>query len=475
MLDVRYVVSIVLLLVEGLWKIIRSGCTYEALEEQVQVLSQKAATMLFVWTLEKMDNEILKTRDVDRYECRRFEPRTGIAIFGEFTINRRLYRDRKTGEPHFLLDEALGWPPYERLFPKMKELALDLGTEMPFRRAARIISQLVPGISAMTAWRVAKQAGEAVRREDEARRKELYEDGVIPDGRHSARVLFLEADGVMVSQQRSTNRKAEVKLLTAYDGKRGAGNNRRVLEHRLSVAATQESKTFWETANARLLQQWKLDEIERVELGGDGASWVKEGDELFPNTTYHLDRFHLRKSLTEALAFDAAGYQAAVTAIARQDQAALASVLDRTARATRDTQRKRIRDLKGYLLENWDGIVAQRPEGGLGVIEGQVRHTITRRMKRIGARWSPEGTDRMARLLAARANHDLDRYLADYPEPESVLPLAEAVGETPIDRSRTCGVEDLQEWLRVRVPALDTPSLTGCYLREIINAVTELI
>ncbi|MDR9755535.1 MAG: hypothetical protein RJR35_02100 [Thermoanaerobacterales bacterium] len=28
-------------------------------------------------------------------------------------------------------------------------------------------------------------------------------------------------------------------------------------------------------------------------------------------------------------------------------------------------------------------------------------------MKRIGARWSPEGTDRMARLLAAKANNEL--------------------------------------------------------------------
>lgn len=473
MLDLRQVVSIVLFMVEGLWKIIRSGCSFESMEGQIQVLVQQATTRALALILERMDNQILMTRDVNRYECDRFESRTITTIFGSVTINRRLYHDRDTGQPHFLLDEALGWPPHQRLSPKMKTIALDLGTEIPFRRAARIIGQLVPGISAMSVWHVAKDAGKAIRCEQEAKRKEVYEDGVIPEGKYSAKVLFLEADGVMIGQQKSPNKKAEVKLLTAYDGKRTTGGDRRVLEHRLSVATTQESKSFWETSNAHLLHQFKLDEVERVELGGDGASWVKDGDELFPNTVYHLDRFHLRERLTQALAFSPNDYQAAAGAIARQDQQALICVLDKTAKATRDNKRKGIQDLKRYLLDNWDGIIAQLPEGGLGVIEGQVRHTITRRMKRIGARWSPEGTDRMARLLAARANNELDNYLAR-PEPESALPLARAVGETPIDRRRNYGAEDVQEWLRVHAPALDTPSLTGCYIRQIVNAVSEL-
>lgn len=41
LLDVRYAVAIVLLLVNGLWKIIRSGRGFETLEEQYQSLSQQ--------------------------------------------------------------------------------------------------------------------------------------------------------------------------------------------------------------------------------------------------------------------------------------------------------------------------------------------------------------------------------------------------------------------------------------------------
>lgn len=471
-MDIRYVVSIVLFLVEGLWKIIRSGGSFEAIEDQFHRLSQQALTMLFAWMLEKIDEQILKTRDKSRYKCLRLEERTGITIFGEFTVKRRLYKDLLTGKDHFLLDEALGWKPRERLSPKMQRIALDLATETTFRKASRIIGRLVPGISAMTLWHVAKKAGEAARIKGEAARREVYDDGVIPEGKHEAGILFLEADGVMVNQQKSQNQKAEVKLLTAYDGKKSLGPDRRALRHRYSVASTRDAESFWEESSARLAGQWKLDEIERVELGGDGASWVKQGSDIFPNTVYHLDQFHLAKSLTQALSFSSAFYRAAVTAIEQKDRQALIDVLDRAAKQCSRARKRRIQGLKGYLMDNWDGITAQIPECGLGVIEGQVRHTITRRMKRIGARWSPDGTDRMARLLAAKANDELDSCLDSLPAQSNIL--AEAAGEAPIKRSRACGVEDIQRWLRAHVPALDTPYLTGHLLRQILKEVGDV-
>ncbi len=473
MLDIRHVVAIVLFFVNGLWKIIRSGCEYKTLEEQLQVLSQQVTTRLFVWTLEKMDEEILKTRDKKRYKCIRFEERTGVTIFGEFTIKRRVYKDIETNTYHFLLDEALGWPSRQRFSPKMRDIALDLATEMPFRRAARIMSKLVPGITAMSVWEVARQAGEVIQKEGDTVRQAVFEDGVIPEGKYSTDVLFLEADGVIINQQKSQRKKAEVKLLTAYDGKRISKDGRRSLEHRYSVATTREAENFWEESSAHLANQWKMDRIKKVELGGDGASWVKEGIELFPNTVYHLDRYHLCKNLTECLAFSPTSYQAAVGAIEQKDQQALIDILDRAAKINKGTKRKKIKKLKNYLLENWDGIIAQLPEGGLGVIEGQVRHIIARRMKRIGARWSPEGTDRMARLLAAKANNELSDALS-VSKPINIT-LAKAVGDTPINISRSSSVEDTQAWLQAHVPAIDTPYLTGHMLRKIVKIVPDLL
>ena len=89
----------------------------------------------------------------------------------------------------------------------MRDIALDLATEMPFRRAARIMSKLVPGITAMSVWEVARQAGEVIQKEGDTVRQAVFEDGVIPEGKYSTDVLFLEADGVIINQQKSQRKR----------------------------------------------------------------------------------------------------------------------------------------------------------------------------------------------------------------------------------------------------------------------------
>jgi len=73
----------------------------------------------------------------------------------------------------------------------------------------------------------------------------------------------------------------------------------------------------------------------------------------------------LRKNLTECLAFSTTIHEAVVEAIEQKNLQALIDILDRAAKkANKDTRRK-INKLKKYLLENWEGIISQLPEGGL--------------------------------------------------------------------------------------------------------------
>ncbi|MBC7076460.1 MAG: UPF0236 family protein [Syntrophomonadaceae bacterium] len=46
----------------------------------------------------------------------------------------------------------------------------------------------------------------------------------------------------------------------------------------------------------------------KVRIGGDKASWVKEGLKLFPGASCHLDPFRLRKRLTKSLSFSTKHY-----------------------------------------------------------------------------------------------------------------------------------------------------------------------
>lgn len=49
-----------------------------------------------------------------------------------------------------------------------------------------------------------------------------------------------------------------------------------------------------------LVTAYDLDQVEEINLSGDGASWIQMGAEMLPKCRYHLDKFHLRKAIRKA-------------------------------------------------------------------------------------------------------------------------------------------------------------------------------
>lgn len=466
-MDVRHVVAAVLFLVKGIISLFGGMRDFVSLEERVHRLVQEASQMVFVWALEVLDEKLYKERDktVLRPTHRKKE-RTLVSSFGEFTIKRRLYKDLRTGKYRFLLDEALGWEPRQRLTPRLEAMALELGTEIPFRRAAKIIGLLVPGVSAMTVWNEVRKAGQKAAEEAKAEREAVFVQGQVPRGGRLAEKLRVEADGVVIPLQRSKKRHEEVKLVVGYEGK--TVGRRRSLKKRRTVAGLVGGKEIWEEAAADFGGVWDLSQVDTVVVGGDGAPWVREGVEMFAGE-YHLDRFHLRKRLTEALASNSATYRAVSEAIGRLDRTETMGLLSVAAKTARGRAKRLILDLKGYLAANWDGIRDLPEEDRLGAIEGQVRHTISRRMKRIGARWTERGADRMARLLAAKSNDELLHYLE--PRPSAVATDSLTGWDFEPAKARP---EDVEAWLRAKVPALTGPFAGSPWIKHVLKEIVSI-
>lgn len=211
------------MLVQGIYDVLKSVDKFEVLEEEVQGLVQRVAGMVLVWALERIDDQLMKQREAEVWKCVGFRPRSSVWGFGEFSVRRRLYQNRETGEYRFLLDEALGWEEERRLTPRREKLAVELSTEMTFRRAATIMNFLVPEVSPMTVWRVAEKAGQRAVEEGRRERAKVFEGGQVPTGSKPISQLFIEADGVLIPQPRSAQGQDEVKLVTAYEGKRSWG------------------------------------------------------------------------------------------------------------------------------------------------------------------------------------------------------------------------------------------------------------
>jgi len=103
---------------------------------------------------------------------------------------------------------------------------------------------------------------------------------------------------------------------------------------------------LWEEASARFGHKWSLPDVETVRVGGDGAACV-------PGASFHLDVFHLRKRLTEALALSVDHYERVCDRLSVADLEGTMVALEVALRSTSGTRRKRVRALKGYLEENW--------------------------------------------------------------------------------------------------------------------------
>ena len=323
------------------------------LEEKIQRLVQKTAGQLLEWSLSEIDARLAKDQEPGKYENKGIRSRILVTTVGEIEIKRRYYRETETGKYCFLLDETLGITPRKRVSSRLERMMLDMGTDTTFRRASTMLEYLVPGISPMKVWSEVQQAGARAKKEAEEVRAEVFEDGVIPDGKRSVQRLNIEADGVMIKQQRSSKRHEEIKLVVAYESKEDG----KPLVNRRTVAGIGDSSSIWEQASAKFSHEWRLNGEEDIRIGGDGAAWIKEGTEVFPGSTYQLDLFHLRKRLTEALGFNGDYYQAVAEKLRELDQKGLEEVFKHIVKDTREkNKQKRILDLQNYIFGNWEGI-----------------------------------------------------------------------------------------------------------------------
>jgi hypothetical protein len=157
MFKVRQIVMVVLLLAQGIFEVMKEAGDFKQLEEKVHSLTQRVAGMLLTFALEEVDQRLLAQKD-RALKVKGSRERTLVTSVGEIRIRRRMYQD-KSGEHIFLLDQALGLEPHRRISKRMQELALELATEMPFRRAAKVLEYLVPSVSPMGVWSTVKLPG----------------------------------------------------------------------------------------------------------------------------------------------------------------------------------------------------------------------------------------------------------------------------------------------------------------------------
>lgn len=380
-------------------------------EEMVQEIGYGVARQIGVMLLERLDEQLMEGRGEGLREvgCR---GRWVTTLFGDIRVRRRMYRD-EGGRYRYLMDEAIGLRKGCQSSSKVEALSTYLSTHLPFGRCEEVLRVLVPGgISHTTIHRLVGRIVDGYIEEEAREVAEVFEDGVVPES--EGRVvtpLLVEGDGVSIGLQREAERRGEVKVAIAYEGWEPIGKDRYRLKEKTSYTGMMAGREFWESFSVLLAKRYDLGQIEQIIVGGDGSEWVKEGAEMLGGI-YQLDRFHLLRALRRGLRDDQVGpvYEACVVGdVAKADE-----LLRQAQGEAKGEAAKRIAELRGYILNNADGLRDYRLEvgyqeglRGLGTIESNIDKLVASRMKKRGMSWTKRGGDRMARLINLRERGEI--------------------------------------------------------------------
>lgn len=370
------------------------------------------------------------------WNIERQDPKTVVSPFGEVTYTRTYYRHKQTAKYAYLVDEKAGFTPHTRIDPALKADLVEHSTELSYRKSVHESSRHAQGaeVSAQSVLNAIRSSGlHKVADEDEKPRRRL-------------KTLYIEADEDHVSCQDGTNFIAP--LIYVHEGKE---NGRLQNPHYFSG---KDPEALWDEVIDYIHDSYEAENIEKIFIAGDGASWIKWGCELIPGSIFLLDRFHLTKYIKAATVPHKDLEKEMWKAINDCSLSSVREVLKKAnKRAKTANKLEAVRKCRTYMINHWEGIEAYKkhPEALGCSAEAHVSHILSARLSSRPMGWSKKGAYQMARLRVVKANgNDVKKqYLEQAAGNASIL----EVSKKEIQRQRSLQKQTLNEALD-NLPAL---------------------
>jgi hypothetical protein len=415
-----------------------------SLEQTFLEVGKKLGREALGSVLKQMDKTLEESRDKERYVLKDVRSRKILTTLGELNLHRRYYRDQKEKRHVALLDEALGIEKDSRLSGRLKDLSCQFATEMSFGKVSQLLeSTLGEAVSRHGIWKTVQEKGAEVEEKQSWERDQVFKQGKeLPQPAKAPVCLFGEADGCMVSLQRSLEKKAELKVGVWYEGwnKKPVAREEYELVNKRYVGTSQEAEVFWEQMTVEAQKRYGLygsGKVPLVYAGGDGASWILEGAKWLGADRIKLDVFHVHRLLGRTF-----GFSDPVQTIVSQllDGASEEAVKGLTAIALEESDdKKREKMAKAMAWVNEHGKYVEKityPDQlkgnllkrQLGTMERHVDLTVAERFKKRGMSWKKKSAGHLLALRICKLN-------GEWP-PGFWKPPAVAKPARPVKRTR---------------------------------------
>lgn len=393
------------------------------LEETVS----KLALIIMEKFIKELEEELFRTKPKD-LEVVGFRKKNIATKLGEIKIKRRLYKKKNSKNDYiFLLDDKLNIRKGRRVSGEYLKLLVSLSSMLSFRQVEEVIEEAgFPSLSHATIHKEVREFGERESKRIEYEREKVFTEGKLQvGGKKEKDLLFIEADGIMVSSQEDKER-MEIKVGVVHEGwnyETPAKSRRRLKNPKVVMGMYKDADSFWEEFSSEISKEYDLSNTQVV-LNGDGASWIQEtAKDYFPGLIVQLDRFHIKKDVSRHF-----GYEIAEGLYKVLQEGEVQAFLDTLESLiweakTKEKQKQRHKLVKHYqkykehLLDYRyrlpEKLKQKKKLYGMGVVEGYVDKNIARRMKNQGMSWSKKGAEAMAKILMLKHNKKLKERLND--------------------------------------------------------------
>lgn len=327
------------------------------------------------------DEQYNLERDRHKIIMRNHKSRRMLTQMGEITLKRRLYFDKEKQRYFFPVDEMLDIEKYSRIDTGLKKELLSNATLTSYGKASELSGNKV---SRQTVHNIIKKLPQ-----EQAKVK--------PQGYKSVEKIYIEADEDHIHL--NTGVSAEVKLVYVHEGTREICKGRKeLINAKYFTSVSKKENEIWSEVYNYVCSQYKMSTAE-IHISGDGAQWIKAGLDYFHRAKYHLDKFHVYKSITDVSGADRAMRTAVIEALKMKDFNTIQNLYSiRNQKAVKVRERKYVASGLFYLENNFDEIDLSKTYSCAA--EGHVSHVLSARLSSRPMGWSLFGADKMAKLRA---------------------------------------------------------------------------
>jgi len=302
--------------------------------------------------------------------------------FGVLTYHRTYFYDKKKDTYIYLVDTVLGIDPYDRISTAVAADMVEYSGDNSYAKSSQYTTGgLISRQTVMNKTRKLKE--EKLKIETESPKRKVQ-------------FLHIDADEDHVALQDGKN--AIVPLITIYEGtKRIAKRGECINPHHIHGFGQDLEETWLKVANY-IYDRYDIDYLKRIYIHGDGALWIKTGQEWLPKSKMVLDKYHLNKAILKATAGQEQYRKSIYRRIYEGNWIEFCKLVTELKHGVQSPKkRERIHEFRTYIKNNWEAITIYKEEGVSGsCTEGHISHVLSSRFSSRPMGWSKKGLKTIA-------------------------------------------------------------------------------